>query len=790
MAPHTSAVSALRAITFRLSSASEAELPHVVAYISQSLVSCKLLLSNQEAISQKDADAAVVINRFNARITSLLQDRSVEGRWAAIVLVKAAIESGSWETLRKSNPWVRGLLNILKKPDPPITRCLCTIALTRIFMLTWSYPTLIREITTPALPTFVSTCLNNLNARGHSQDELRATLECFAQLIPHHPTIFRTNQDAIGKLLQSIIEAPNMTLSGDLRDLVCRVSVLLYQCEPKGGAADKWEKSLGATVRAAHTMADKTFVGVDEDWQSVAGNNPNKHVLNSAYHQSQDSTDASERPVQRFVIAGSNSLLNNLRVLTSHFSIPTASDVTVPVGVVTDLLTRLFAVTISQTASRSSVKFSRDTAREEREAVAQVLPQIHASALELLSALIDRYGNQLTSTLHSFIDQLLWIFTAEASDSVVKTAIYNVLRKTLELVGPTLTQQTVASLRKLIATCCNDLLPSETETTSVEQTKSGAARPPQVTMNADTFLKPSKTASLATETQFIGLQTAAWNLLPTLLSKLPAKSIPVAVRSQMDRVAAILRHKDAMVASTLNPPSTEGGKGANSLLPLLAREYASEPAVEALLRPRMPIIETGRRGTAADHVLADEEEEDEDEDVEMSDAEASQQGQDEPTTEPTAVEPTISENEAAQSEQSLINNAIHAYRSSNPLSATEPSIESTNPPSTSNPPEVLGKRRLRSSSTAQAAAESEKKRKASPVAIAQSLVDSTADELPGPSAEAGVPTSVVVGESVATVPGADVAGGIGGGDDDDDDDDDEIPMLVMGMDSEEEDEEE
>lgn len=751
MAPQASSISALRAASFRISSASKNELPHVVAYVSQSLISCKDLLSAPEP-AQKDSDAAVVLHRFNTQLSALLQDRTAEGRWAAIVLVKAAIEAGGWETLRKSNAWVRGLLNILKKPDPPITRCLCIIVLTRIFMLTWDFPTLIREITTPALPTFVSTCLSNLTSRPLSQDELRTTLECFAQLIPRHPTIFRTHQDAVGRLLKSIFDASKASVPADVKDLASRVSILLHQCEPKGGAGEKWEKSLVATVKSAHGLADKTFIGIEEDWQSVASNNINKHSLKDLYQQSQSSKNASERPVQHFITSGSDGLLNHLRLLAGYFSIATPANVTVSLGQVTDLLTRLFAITISQSASKTSIKFNRDVSREERDAVAQVLPEIHLASLELLSAILDRYGNQLTPTLQSFIDQLLWIFHAESSDRTVKTAVYTVMKTIVDLVGPSMTKQTIISLRKLIAACCEDLLPSKAEKEAEQTTPGNGNKPAQTIMNADTFLKQPKSANLAVQpAQFPQLQTAAWNLLPSLLSRLPAKHIPVAVRSQMDRVAVITRHKDAMVASTLNAPPSEGGRaGANSLLPLLAREYASDSQVEALLRPRMPVIETGRRTMAPGTDFVPEEDEDENEDAEMSEAEDDEAERESVSNSPDVLsQPSNEVKETAQADQTLITEALDAYMSgpvprAQPAAETEMVVE-TQEKETDRPAgkatDVLGKRTRETSP-----AESDKRPKAVSTAAAAA-------------------------------------------DDSDDDDDFDIPQLVMGGDSDDEEEE-
>lgn len=782
MAPQASGVSALRAASFRISSASKAELPHVVACVAQSLTSCKEILSGPE---QKDTDASVVLHRFNTQISTLLQDRTVEGRWAATVLVKAAIEAGGWETLRKCNAWVRPLLANLKKPDPPITRCLCIIALTRIFMLTWDYPTLIREITTPALPTFVATLLSNLASRPNSHDELKITLDSFAHLIPRHPTIFRSHQDAIGKLLLSVSntstssgQKPNSAAAEDVKDLAARVSVLLHQCEPKGGASDKWQQSLVGTVQGAHSLADKLFVAIDEDWQTVASIVSNKRSLSEAYSRSQEAKTASLRPVAQFILTGSDGLLNHLRLLTTYFAIGTSASVEVSLGKVTDLLTRLFSVTVSSNASRTSVRFKQDASREEREALSQVLPDIHVASMEVLSSILDRYGHAASATVQSYLDQLLWIFRADSANVNIRTAVYALARRVVDLAGSTMSKQTVASLRKLITACCEDLLPANTEQ-KPEQPTTTNGKPVASVMNADTFLKQPSNVQ-ATQTLFPGLTQAATALLPSLLRNLPAKYIPVAVRTQMDRTATLTRHKDAMIASVLNPPATEGASGKiNSLLPLLAREYPSDPQVEALLRPRMPVLQTGRRSTGQNGTA----EEDQDLDFDMDDAEPSVADDDEAENETDVKGGDIVKSAFSQKVQDQ-QQKEHEHP---PFTSGTPIIPpfSPDPMNTAFSDNALFTKRQRSSSPAPKAAE--KRQRAS--GAAQSMVDS---ELPGAGAE--MPTSVMLdaengGQTVATVVDAPALKGPA---DDGDSDDEEfvVPPLVLGGDSDEEDEDE
>lgn len=663
MAPLATSVSLLRAASFRISNASKAELPQVAALTAQSLLSCKDIFTHPDLANQKDSDAALALHRFNTQITTLLGDRHVEGRWAAVVLIKAAIEAGGWETLKKSIAWVRGLLILLKKPDPPLLRCLTIVTLTRIFMLTWEFPTLIREITTPSLPTFVSTCLNNLASRQPTPQELKATLECFAQLLPRHPTIFRQRQDAVANALTTVFE--NKASGDHIVDLASRVSVLLHQCEPKNGASDKWEASLIANLHSAHAMADRTFVSIDEDWQSVTGTQfINKNVLSESYSKAQEARPPADGPVAQFVTSGYQGLMSNLRLLNAYFASATSAPVVGSVGAVVDLLTRLMSNTISTSSTRSTIRFKRDATREERDALTEVLPRIHVACLEVLSIILDRYGNALTPALQPFLDQIMWIFHASSANVEVRTATYIVGKKILDISGQSLTKDSIAALKRYITQCCEDILP----TTEDKDPQTSNGNKQQSTMNADTFLKQSS-AKPSAKTELAGLKQAAWDLLPTLLGQLPAEHCSIALRATMDRTAVLSRHKDAVLASTLNNTSTaKAARKGNSLLPLLAREYPSDASVEALLRPRMPILQTGRKATATE---TSEEAMDEDEDStsEVDEEEealpADSEVLEDDTSHDAASSTHVSSNkDVADKEQEIVNWALNEYVSS------------------------------------------------------------------------------------------------------------------------------
>lgn len=109
----------LHAVNHRLTNIPVKQLPPLASCLAASLSNCGELLSTpQSQKSKSDADNAVQVHKLMTRVASLLQDRSVEGRWTAVVLVKALVEAGQWEVLRGCEPFVRGLIGILNVRSP------------------------------------------------------------------------------------------------------------------------------------------------------------------------------------------------------------------------------------------------------------------------------------------------------------------------------------------------------------------------------------------------------------------------------------------------------------------------------------------------------------------------------------------------------------------------------------------------------------------------------------------------------------------------------------------------
>ncbi|CAI4218337.1 unnamed protein product [Parascedosporium putredinis] len=143
------------------------------------------------------SETAVLVHKLKTALKTLLNDRDHRRRFTGVVLVKAVVDVGGWETLRSSEPWVRGLIAVLQKKDPIGSKELAVVALTRIYSQLHGYQTLVREIATPTIPGFITACLQLLKSSAPGQP-LRAPVAvvetiigALATVIPLYPTTSR-----------------------------------------------------------------------------------------------------------------------------------------------------------------------------------------------------------------------------------------------------------------------------------------------------------------------------------------------------------------------------------------------------------------------------------------------------------------------------------------------------------------------------------------------------------------------------------------------------------------------
>jgi hypothetical protein len=639
MASINSSLSTLRAIAQRLASTPTWQLPHIVGHLASSLTTCKAVFANSNLrhIKNDGSEAAFLVHKFKTRLSALLQDNSPEARWSAIILIKATVETGGWDVYHECGAWVRGLLGILSKPDPPTTKELCIIALTRIFLLLEDHQSLVREITTPSLPGFIASCLNLVKSehacRGTKKmfcydSILTSVLQSFGKLLPRHPTLFRPFLSQIRSLILPLTASTpsNVMLDEDpkLKPITSgtylayssrRLLVLLSSCAPKNTSAEEWAESVHVVIKSLHRTADRAFRAVIEDWEpstsrAFQGGN---QAHDFAEIVSDLDGDELGLPAWRGIHAGVERIDGLLHIIHMFVATPTKLSVRIPLGALVDVAERILSIFPPRGEHENEYRGPRvnpEAGKEERDGLWMGLPMVHVSALEVLSLIVSRLGQSSAIASHVILERSLWVFEAEHSDIHVRTIVYNLVSHILKLLGLSLPKTIAPPLSNCVRVCCEDLVPSKDQparakgpTTSVQKQTGDS-----VSINADCYLIPQIRSTNRSE-NLLEIETAATSLLAAAISQVPKDFFSYSLRAQIDRTAVLMKSKPMMVASVLNPPTRrKGAREMSSLMPLLAREFPCSPEVEALVRPRMPLLQTRKVdiGESISYVDADE----------------------------------------------------------------------------------------------------------------------------------------------------------------------------------------
>ena len=103
----------IRFVNQWLSATEPDQLPDIIQELSKNLGRCGDVLSSEERTGKDGSDLSVQVHKLKTRISSLLQSKHHASKWASIILIKTAVETGGLEVLRNSRSWVHGLLGLL-----------------------------------------------------------------------------------------------------------------------------------------------------------------------------------------------------------------------------------------------------------------------------------------------------------------------------------------------------------------------------------------------------------------------------------------------------------------------------------------------------------------------------------------------------------------------------------------------------------------------------------------------------------------------------------------------------
>lgn len=559
----------------------------------------------------KAAETPVLVHKLKTHITTLLNGRSSSGRFAAVCLVKAVIDVGGWECLRGSITWIRGLISILQKPDPLASKELSIITLTKIFMLLQGYQTLVREMATPTLPSYVTACLQLVKPLA-SGKPLKApmsfvdSIACsLSKLVALYPTTMRPFNAQIRSALRSYVaptSADSIVVPRSLRENTRHLFIMLHYTAPKNTSGEEWIKAIRATIKTSHATADQVFRAVHESWQSATGYRGQAVATDGEPSGGGEAAD--ELPAWSGVGAGAERLVGFLEYLADHLRTATKAPVTLPLGELMDLTARISLIT--PPSSEDAAELNISIGRDEKADLWSALPDIYVAAARLHTAIILRLGNGALALSTEILDQLTRIFDSDRRIPSVREAAYTLAKELVLLSGPTLPKLTVDSLAPLLQSCCVDILRAtgHGEAKAQEQappatSANGTSSKPKdpSTGNADAFLTATTTTSItASSIRRINHEASALALLPYLLSHLPQSHLSFDARGLLDRTAILAGSRDAMLASCLHPYKDTRGRFYPSILPFLIRQFPRDQGVEVL---RTNLLRAARGGSSS-----------------------------------------------------------------------------------------------------------------------------------------------------------------------------------------------
>ena len=521
------------------------------------------------------------------------------------------------------------MLILEQRSDSAATKELCIIALTKIYCMTHPYQTLVREITTPTLPAFVTSCLRLLSSKsgkapGVPASTIEVVIQSFATLLPHHTTIYRpfiSQMRAAAKPYVAPTLSDGTFVPSSLAESARHLTVLLHQTVARNAGGEEWGKAVHKLLKDIHVTADLVFRAVLEDWESSVGYAGESVDVN--LELSGGARNADDLPQWNGIDAGLERMAGLLHLLDKYLRTETSLPVSMPLGAMTDMFIRMLSVAISSPSQSSMrqeiVRLHPAIDRNEREGLWSGIPQIYTATLQVISTMIERLQEAFLPMAQGFLDQLAWVFPHGRHYSDFRRHSYCLMRQLLPQIGQALGKASSSKCSSIIRSCCNDLIKDTSESaklgSDVESAKKSNGNTSNTDQNADLILQ--HTSKLAQSMTFIDteLTSAARNLLPMFLSCIPQQHMDISLRSFIERTAILSYHKDAMLAAVLRPFTGKNGKLMTSILPYLTVPFSHDDTVEMLLRPRMPLLPT-----ATDAQLFREEgapQEDDDEEMEL-----------------------------------------------------------------------------------------------------------------------------------------------------------------------------
>ena len=467
-----------------------------------------------------------------------------------------------------------------------------------------------REITTPSLPAFITSCLSQVTVRKGRGALLSTVLEAFCELLPHHPNAFRPFVAPTKSLAVPLLAAtpsslsvnqgmlgPGYTVSASLAYTAQRLFVLLHYCAPKNASGEDWAHSIGQVIENTHETADQVLRALIEDWESSM--RPAKRESNSkALGDVVGNVEIGplDLPGWQGIYGGLERIVGLLNMIQTYLATGTASAVAIPIGRLLDLSNRLLLIRSPVRTKSGDVgtRINPEIGRDEREGLWNGIPRVRLAVIEFLAILVIRCDDAFAASSHGVLEQVVDMMVTQRPESETRSACYALIQQLLQRFGPSLTPNMAPLLSEAIVICCEDLLAPDEDRAVGENIDTSGPRTIHGdslgTGNADSYLRHSRSNHTPRHYNQ-DTQDAAAALLLTVLTRLPSGFLSFSMRSQIERAAILTQHEWMMFASAVHPFTNNGGQTAlSSTLPIFARAFPDSLEAEALLRPQMPVL--------------------------------------------------------------------------------------------------------------------------------------------------------------------------------------------------------
>lgn len=510
---------------------------------------------------------------------------------------------------------------------------LAIVTLARIYISVQPYQTLVREIATPTIPTFVTACLKLISA-PKSGEKLQTPLsvieticDTLSALIPLYPTTVRPSSAKLKTAVKPYLaptQSDEIVAPQSLQRASRKLVISLHHVAAKSGGSEEWAKLIDVLLKELHSTADQVLRAVQESWEGSNGYTRSRVEVDGE----PNGGGGAELPSWSGIEAGAERLIGLYQYLSDCLKYPTKTPVTIPTSALVDAASRLLLIARLSPKSQSwdqALQTNAAISRDEKDSLWTALPDIHISALQLVEVLFQRLGQDSVAIAPEVLDHLVRVFKSGINLPTVRATGYTVLKEILSVCGPTLSKSSVASLDPILGACCRDLQQDAGHLKEEKPAASGGtdSKKNSIAANADLFLKPQSAEVASNISLEPKHKAAATSLLPVILSNLPQRHLKAALRGLVDQTAIVTSNRDAMLASVLNPYKDQRGRVYPSILPHLTQQFPDDKGLEILrsnIRAGVQTLAEGEEPLEALPVEEEaEDEEEEDEDEEMKD---------------------------------------------------------------------------------------------------------------------------------------------------------------------------